>query len=392
MRRAYQLLLASVMLLILAACSSDKPVHTPAATPEFTNQFSPVKAWSVSVGDGVGSYYSQLCPTVANGLVFAAARQGQLSAFNLKGQRVWQADVSDLPNAKQYIAEGSARLSGGLLAAYGMVYVGSENADLFAFDAKTGKLKWHQDMPGEVIAAPATGDDLLAVITNNGHLVTLDPQTGKIQWSITIDQPSLTLRGKAVPVISNGVVILGRSNGSVSFYSENNGQQLFNAQLAQSEGMTQLDRLVDVDSQPVLVGNDLYAISYNGSLMAVNLQNGQTSWKRSYSAYRDMALSGGELFLTDDSGHLIDLDHFTGSENWQQSTLSYRGVTAPAVAGNYVLVGDQEGYLYWISRDSGHFVAKIKVDSSGLYVAPVVTDNLIIVQTRSGRLIAFKRA
>ncbi|MFM2476271.1 outer membrane protein assembly factor BamB [Celerinatantimonas sp. MCCC 1A17872] len=392
MKRVLQLLFAGGLLMGLAACSSDKPVHTPDPTPEVANKFEPQEVWSASIGDGVGNYYSQLQPTVADSTVYAASREGEIKAYSLKGKRLWDTDLTDLKDYKQFTVDGSARLSGGVLAAFDMVFVGSENAQLFALDAKTGKLKWRTAMPGEVIASPAVGEGLLAVITNNGHLVAIDPQSGKIRWNITLDQPSLTLRGKAVPVISNGVVILGRSNGSVAIFSVKNGQQVFSTRIALSNGSTQLEQVADIDSQPVLLGNELFAISYNGSLVALNLQDGRTSWKRSYSAYRDMAIAGSELLISDRSSHLIDLDRFSGSENWQQTQLSYRDITAPAVAGDYVLVGDSQGYLYWISRDTGKFVAKLDVGGDGLYVAPVVTEKLIIIQTRDGRLIAYKRA
>lgn len=392
MKKAYQLLCVFAGLAMLCACSSDKPVFTPAPTPEFANQLQVQEVWSKSVGSGVGNYYSQLRPVVDDGQIYAASREGDIKAFDLKGHEKWHTDLTDLDDYKSFSADGNPRLSGGLLAAYGLVYVGSENAELFALDAQNGQVKWHKKMPGEVIASPSVGEGIIAVMTNNGHLVALDPSSGKKLWDIELDQPSLTLRGKAVPVISNGVVVVGRSNGSISLFSVKNGQQLFSTRLAFSQGMTQLERLVDVDSTPVIVGSDLFAVSYNGSLLAINLQSGQKSWTRSYSAYRDLTVSGNDLFMSDDRSHLIALNRFDGSEHWQQTQLEFRNLTAPAVAGQYVLVGDDQGYLYWINRDNGHFVAKEKVDSDGLYVAPVVTDHLIIIQTRSGRLVAFKRA
>ncbi|MFM2482864.1 outer membrane protein assembly factor BamB [Celerinatantimonas sp. YJH-8] len=392
MKKMYQVIVAVGLLLGLVACSSDKPVHTPAPTPEFKNQFHPQKLWEVSIGDGVGNYYSQLRPVVDDQHVYAADRAGTVAAFDLQGKRIWRNDLTDLPDSKQYTKDSSLRISGGLLAANQMIYLGTENADFFALDAATGKLKWHQSMPGEVIAAPTFSSGNLYVITNSGHLLSMDATTGRIQWNISLDQPALTLRGKAVPVVTNGIIILGRSNGSVSIFSQESGQQLFSSQLAISGGTTQLEQLVDADSQPVVVGSELYAVAYNGSLVAINLQDGQRVWRRTYSAYQDIAVSGGEIFMTDSRSHVIDVDRFSGQPKWQLSALQYRNVTAPAVDGDYVLVGDQKGYLYWINRDTGTFVSKLELDSDGLYIAPLVTENEIIIQTRSGKLIAFKRA
>lgn len=379
-------------LLGLAACGSNKPVYVAAPVPEFDNVIHPEKLWEVSIGDGVGEFYSQLHPVAANDRIYAADRKGTVAAFTKSGKRDWRVDLTDLPDSDNYTKDSNMRISGGLTAAQDLLFLGTENADLFALNAKDGKVAWHKSVPGEVIAAPTYSDGNLYVITNSGHLLAMDAATGKSIWQITLDQPSLTLRGKAVPVVTNGLVILGRNSGRISLYAQNDGQELFSTQLAVSGGSTQLEQLVDSDSQPLVVGDQLYATAYNGSLMAISLRNGKRQWRENYSAYEDMAMSGSEVFVTDSRSHLIDVDRFDGHEKWHQQALQYRNVTAPAVDGNYVLVGDKEGYLYWISRDSGNFMAKLELDSDGLYIAPLVTEDQIIIQTRGGKLIAFKRA
>ena len=84
------------------------------------------------------------------------------------------------------------------------------------------------------------------------------------------------------------------------------------------------------------------------------------------------------------------VDRTNGRERWTNGQLSYRNVTAPVVFGDYVLVGDGEGYLYWLSDDDGQIVAMQKYDSDGLYVPPLVDGDTVYLQTRSGDLLALQ--
>jgi len=396
MVKAWRGLGLACLLASLSACSlfnSEEDVVQMAPVPEFSNQFTVAEQWQARVGKGVEDYFSTLSPVVAYDTIFAAARFGEVEALSLDGKRLWKQDLSDVESNNRFSGNTSnARISGGLVAAYQRVYLGTENADVFALSADTGEIVWQAKVAGEVLAAPAVEDSIVVVITSNGHLVALDAHSGEQRWDIKIDQPTLSLRSKAPPIISSGAVVLGRSDGKVGLYLLNNGQLLFESKLAQPKGSTEIDRIVDVDSKPVLIGSQLYAVAYNGNLVSVNLRNGEEAWRRSYSAYQDLTSAGLTLFVTDVSDNVYSIDRTNGVERWTQSLLSYRLVTAPAIDGNYVIVGDSEGYLYWLNRDTGEFVSKILVDKSGLYVAPVVSSDKIIVQARNGKLYALDRS
>ncbi|WP_163132505.1 outer membrane protein assembly factor BamB [Agarivorans sp. Alg241-V36] len=396
MVKAWRSVSLACLLLGLSACSlfnSEEDVVQMAPVPEFENQFTVGKQWETRVGKGVDDYFSALSPVVAYDSVFAAARYGQVRAFDLDGKRLWQQDLSRVESNNRFSGNTpDARVSGGLTAAYRRIYLGTENADVFALNAETGEIVWQAAVSGEVLAAPAVEDSLVVVVTSNGHLVALDAHSGEQKWDIKIDQPALSLRSKAPPIISNGAIILGRSDGKIGLYLLDSGQLLFETKLAQPKGSTEIDRIVDVDSKPALIGSQLYAVAYNGNLVSVNLRSGEEDWKRSYSAYQNIASSGLSLFVTDVSDNVYSIERNNGVEKWTQGALSYRIVTAPAVDGSKVLVGDSEGYLYWLDRETGELTSKMLVDKSGLYVAPVVTSDKIILQTRSGKLIALDRS
>lgn len=386
--------LKTLLLLVAATalgqgCSSETDVVKMAPVPQVESRFEPEVLWSHSVGSGVGKFYSQLSPVVADSMVFAASRDGDVAAFDkVSGESKWAIDLGDQPENSD---KRSTRLSGGITAFYGKLFLGSENGYVYAIDQADGKLLWSQAVQGEVIAAPAADAGKVVAVTSSGKLVAMDAETGKVIWSSADDQPNLTLRGQSTPVIAAGGVIYGRADGKVGVVLLDSGMLANIARVAAPHGTTELDRMVDVDAQPIVDGDEIFSVAYNGQLVARKLMTGEEIWKRKYSSFENMGITGSDLLLTDAKGHVYAVDRSNGAEKWSNTDLSYRNVTAPLGFGDYVLVGDGEGYLYWLDNNSGRIVAMQELDSKGLYTAPVADGDVAYVLTRSGDLLAIKR-
>ncbi|MGE6108503.1 outer membrane protein assembly factor BamB [Aeromonas sobria] len=384
--------LATAIAVVLQGCSlfsKDEDLNPMAPLPKVESSFQADTLWRSSVGDGIGNFYSQLRPVVEDDVIYAAARDGDVTAFERStGKALWSVDLADLPvNADKR----SARLSGGLVSRYGKLFLGSENGQVYALSEENGEVLWQTNVPGEVVASPAVEDGRVVVLTTSGRLVALDTDEGKLQWTLAEEQPPLTLRSTGAPVITNGAVLYGRADGKVGIALLGNGQPVRQSKVADPRGATELDRMVDVDAAPLIAGDELYAIAYNGQLMARKLMTGDEVWKRKYSGYRDMAVTGNAIVLTDSRSHLFAIDRRNGLELWSNTQLENRSVTAPVIFGDYVVVGDVEGYLYWLDRSDGTIQAMQQLDSSGLYAAPLVDDETLYVQSRDGKLYALKR-
>ncbi|MEW7864280.1 outer membrane protein assembly factor BamB [Aeromonas diversa] len=387
-----KVVLGAAVSLALQGCSlfnSDEDVNPMAPLPTIESAFQGETDWSSSVGGGIGDFYSQLRPAINGDRIYAASRDGDVTALERSnGDEVWSIDLADLEiNADKR----SARLSGGLTLAYGKIFLGSENGVVYALSEEKGEVLWQVKVPGEVVASPAVADGRVVVLTTSGQLIALDSEDGKQLWSLSEEQPPLTLRSAAMPIITNGAVLYGRADGRVGIALLSNGQPVRQSKVADPRGATELDRMVDVDATPLVAGDELYAIAYNGQLVARKLLSGDEVWKRKYSAYRDMAVSGDDIFITDSRSHLFAVDKRNGLELWSNTKLENRTVTAPVVLGDYVVVGDVEGYLYWIDRFDGTIKAMQELDSSGLYAAPLVDGDTLYIQSRSGKLYAIKR-
>jgi outer membrane protein assembly factor BamB len=393
MRNLYKrMMLGAAVSLALQGCSlfsSEEDLTPMAALPVVESAFTADTQWSSSVGDGIGDFYSQLKPAVEEDHIYAAARDGDVTAFDRKsGQVLWSVDLAELP---ANVDKRSARLSGGLVSRYGKLFLGSENGVVYALNEADGAVLWQTTVSGEVVASPAVEDGRVVVLTTSGRLIALDTDEGKQQWTLSEEQPPLTLRSASAPVITNGAVLYGRADGKVGIALLSNGQPVRQSKVADPRGATELDRMVDVDATPLIAGDELYAIAYNGQLMARKLMTGDEVWKRKYSGYRDLAVTGNAIVLTDSRSHLFAVDRRNGLELWSNTQLENRSVTAPVIFGDYVVVGDVEGYLYWLDRTDGTIKAMQQLDSSGLYAAPLVDGDTLYVQSRGGKLYALQR-
>lgn len=380
----------AAMMLALGGCSSSED-EDELVLPEIVNKFETQVIWQKSVGDGVEHYFSRLSPVVHNDLVFVAERAGEIKAFEVaSGKQVWQQDVRENPAFWPWADDDSAKLAGGLSYAYGKIFVGTEHGQVIALDRDTGNIVWRQDVPGEVLSAPAAGDGLLFVNLGSGKLVALHPDTGEQRWVYEHEIPALTLRGMSAPIAANGGVLFGEETGKLSVVIAENGFLAWQADVATAKGSSEFERLVDVDTKPLISGATIYSLAYNGNLAAVDVRNGNVMWKREYSGYRDFTMDTRNIYLVDTKGTIYALDKNSGIERWSQPALNGWFLTGPAYIDGYLALGDQEGNLHWLDAETGDLVSRESFDSSGFFVEPVVAENTLILYTRDGEVSAVK--
>ncbi|ATZ12246.1 outer membrane protein assembly factor BamB [Erwinia amylovora] len=389
-----KLLLPGLMsVTLLSGCSwfsGEEDVVTMSPLPSVQNQFEPKKVWSTSVGDGVGDFYSNLHPAWADNTVYAGDRHGTVKALNSgDGKEQWKVDLSEKTGF--FSSNIPALLSGGLTVDSGRVYVGSERAQVFALNTSDGSIAWQTKAAGEVLSRPVVSDGLVLVHTSNGMLQGLDQLSGKVKWSVNLDVPALSLRGESAPASAFGAAIVGGDNGRVSAVMMNQGQIIWQQRISQPSGATEIDRLADVDTTPVVVNGVVYALAYNGNLTALDLRSGQILWKREIGSVHDMIVDAGRIFLVDQDDRVMALNIEGGVSIWRQSDLLHRNLTSPVLYNGYLVVGDSEGYLHWMNTDDGRFVAQQKLDSSGLQTEPVVASDKLLIQSKDGEVYAITR-
>ncbi|MGF1759960.1 outer membrane protein assembly factor BamB [Photobacterium sagamiensis] len=373
-----QALSVALTLGVLVGCAGEEDSIQMAPLPVVESAFSPTKIWSQTVGDGVAGYFSNLSPAEGYGKIFAADRNGIVKALDPEtGKVLWQQDLE---------TDVTAKLSGGIVLSYGKLFIGTENADVIALDEETGEEIWRTKVEGEVLAAPLVDEGMVVVNTSRGVLQALDADTGEQKWQLSSEVPTLTLRGDSTPVAISGGIFWGQANGRLAGALINTGQMLWQQPIGSPKGATEIDRLVDADATPVIAGERLYAVGYNGALVSIELRTGKVAWKRNYSSAKDFVIDGSQLYLVTDKDHIVAVDIRSGTELWQNKDLEYRLLSAPASISGYVVLGDSEGYLHWLDPYSGEFVAQQKTDGSGIAIPPVKLSDGYLVVTRDGSI------
>ncbi len=381
----------------LVACSStdeeDEDLNTVVAElTEIKESFQVDVLWQASVGDGVDDFFSRIKPTVAYDKVYSASRMGTVIAVDVKtGKKVWQIDLSEINNERSFWDKRvPALIAGGPIAGMNKVFLGSENGKVFALDAQTGELLWQRNVKGEIIAPPAVDSGILVVNSASGIMSAFNAENGDELWSVQQEVPALTLRGISAPVIASGGVLIGTGKGDISVFLLEKGQQGWSTQVGEASGSTELERVIDVDSAPVVFGDKIYSISSRGNLVAIDLASGRILWKRQYSSFRQLAVYRNDIYLTNTRGHVYAINRINGIERWSNLALTNRGVTGPAVVDGYIVVGDFDGYLHWLDQETGDIVARHQVDGSGIHSTPTVVDSVLYIQSRDGDLQAIE--
>ena len=357
-------------------------VAKPAALVEITPDLMVDQVWSAKLGGSELRVGAGQHPVVVDGRVYVAGGGASVRALDLQsGQPAWT-----------WTGEKGARYAGGPGVGEGIVAVGSLDGEVVALDAATGTEKWKGQVPNEVIAAPAIGGGMVFVRSNDGRVTAFDAASGQKRWDWRSDMPALTVRGNAGLTLGPGYVFVGTDNGRLVALSANDGAELWGLTVAQPEGRSELDRMNDVDGAPLLEGTTLYVSSYKPQTLAIDAPSGQPMWvQQGQGGVGGVASSGsGRLAVTDAQDVVWALDATSGAPLWKQPSYPRRALTAPAILGNQVVVGDFDGYLHWFSLDDGHMSARVRASRKPVRAKPVVADGILLVQDTDGNLIAYR--
>lgn len=368
--------LLTLAVLATGCSSNDTKEPEPAELTKFEAEVELQKQWSRSIGEGQGETYNLLVPAVYGEQIYAADVEGLVvSVDRLTGKVNWKTDL-EVP------------VSGAVGAGYGLVLVGTLRGEVIALDVASGEERWRSRVSSEVLAAPAVNGDIVLVQTQDDRLIALEIDTGAQRWSYEGSPAVLTLRGTGAPVLTNQLAIAGLSNGKVIALDTRRGLPVWEQRVAIPQGRSELERVVDIDGGLLLSGGTLYVATYQGRAAALDVESGRIQWQRDASTYSGVALGYGSVYLSLASGTVEGVDERSTTALWSNDALARRQLSAPAVFSSYVVVGDREGYLHLLSQVDGRFVARERIDSSGLRARPVVEGDWLYVFSNDGKLVA----
>jgi outer membrane protein assembly factor BamB len=376
-----KILISALLSLSLTSCSLglfDKD-NTPPPSPlvNFTPDAKVKSYWYTRTGFGVGKDYLSLVPAINNNTVYTADNSGYVTATDkMTGNQLWQ-------------TQSKIAITGGVGAGDGIVVVAGREGNIIALNQVNGKVLWIAKTSSEILAAPAVNHRAAVVKTIDGKITAYATQDGHLLWSYQQVEPNLILRGASSPQLTNEYAVVGFANGNLIKLTLQNGSLLWQKTMAIPEGSFAIQRMIDIDANPLLHGPRIYAATYQGRISALELSTGQDIWTHDLSSYTGIAADDSRVYVTDAKSHVWAFDSKGGSVNWRQTQLEARNITAPVVMGNYIVVGDTEGYLHWLNKEDGHFIARTRVNRSGIIAAPIVDNNTLYVLTKDGHLAAY---
>ncbi|HXX10536.1 MAG TPA: outer membrane protein assembly factor BamB, partial [Burkholderiales bacterium] len=353
---------------LLAAACGGSPTVKPAELVKFKPTARAKVVWHSSVGEADVYIFT---PAVYEGAVYAAGADGRLSRFDAaSGKRVWRVKTKE-------------ELSGGVGADAGVVVVGSRKGAVLAYDVN-GKPLWKSQVSSEVLMAPRASQGLVVVRSGDGKIFALDAKDGKQRWEYRFTLPPLLLRSDAGVTIVKGTVLAGLSAGRVVALNLTDGSVLWESTLAQPKGANELERITDIGASAVISGDQACAVAYQGRVGCYEVARGTLLWSRDASAYVGLEPDPITLYMSDTRSSVLALDRNTGATIWKQDKLFARELSAPVEVGLYVALGDFEGYLHFLDRDTGSFAVRLSTDGSGIRARPIRIGQNVLVQTLDG--------
>lgn len=372
---------------LLAGCSSVQEVTSTvlpaseARQPQKLQDFAPQAKvrtlWQVETGSSNSDVHVRIHPYLNGNTLIVAGGQSVSAWDKTNGKRLWQTPINQ------------ATISGGVSGGDAQVYLGTSNGNAIALDANTGQERWRTALNSEVLGISTAQTSKVIFRTSDGRLHGISTTNGATLWQQARPGKSLSLRGAGVPLVVGSMVIAGFDSGVVTAFDLQSGTALWEATLAIPNGSDDLSRMIDVDGKLKAIGEALFASSYNGQIAGINMRNGNIAWSAPYSSNTGVDADANGLYTTNATGDVWRLEPRTGNPLWKMDDLEGRQPTVPSIVGDYLLVGDQQGYLHWINARSGQLAARVRGDSAG-YVVPALTDgNVSYSLGRDGLLSAF---
>ncbi len=351
------------------------------------------EAWQESIGVG-GSERSPLIasPIVAEGMVFTLDTEGDVTAFDAKtGSKKWEQSI--IPRGET----DSGALGGGLAYASGKLFVSNGYKQLVALNATDGARAWKVDAISPVRSAPSVADDRVYVTTLDNKLLVYSAADGSPLWNFSGVDETTNLLGSASVAVDSSIVVLPLSSGELYGLRPENGQIVWEDNLASVRRSGTLSSISDIRGLPVIDQNVVFAASYSSRLVAIDPVSGQRIWQREVGSAETTLSAGDHVYTISSDQQLAALTRSTGAVHWILSLPRFADKdhkqpivwTGPVMAGGRLIAASSNGSLVEVDPNVGKIIHQREVGNP-VTIAPVVADNTLYILTSNGRLIAYR--
>ncbi|HSH72735.1 MAG TPA: outer membrane protein assembly factor BamB [Methylophilaceae bacterium] len=380
-------LLTALAALMIGGCTAITDIKTdisermfgreladpPGELAEITAKIQPKIVWSYKIG--VSQDYD-FAPATENGAIYVASASGEIAKVDAAtGKQAWRINTGEI-------------LSGGVGLGANLVLLGTPKGQVIAYD-QSGKLLWKSKVSSEVLSVPRVDGDTVVVRCGDSRIFGINAADGARKWIYERATPALSLRSSAGVAVDSGAVYAGFAGGKLIALRADDGKVIWEVSVAQPKGATEIERIADITSLPVVDGPLVYAVAYQGKVAAIDRAAGRVAWSRDISSYTGLNSEEGRIYVSHSGGAIYALDYSTGKTYWRQGELLNRRLSAPLPMGGVIAFGDIQGYLHFLDREDGSFSGRLRTEDSP--ILPQMTalgSNGLLAQTRNGVLYA----
>ncbi|HSW71250.1 MAG TPA: outer membrane protein assembly factor BamB, partial [Gammaproteobacteria bacterium] len=317
--------------LLLSSCSTFwEKDNSPPPSPlvQFEPKVKPRKLWDTRINFGMNHEDLKFNPLLIHDELIILSQAGTITSLNKNTGKI------------QWTMEVKAKVSSGLAMNDQLLVVGTKNGEVLAFSTHDRKPLWTAHTESEILATPVLSQQLVIVKSIDGKISAFSIAEGRLIWRHQAIEPNFILRGASTPQLTSTAVVVGYANGKVEKLALKDGHALWTEALARADGAFAIQRMIDIDANPLISNNKIFAASYQGKLAALHLSKGSILWDQDLSSYVDLAADENLIYVSDADSHIQAFDQQTGRLIWKQTQLEARHITGPVLVGPYLVVGD----------------------------------------------------
>jgi outer membrane protein assembly factor BamB len=355
---------------------------------------APELQWSEDIGEGSGKRNRVLSePIVAEGRVFAVDAEADVTAYDARtGDELWETEP-----APEDDHEGSF-LGGGLAYDSGKIFVTGGFAQVVALDAQSGAELWRSAVDTPIRAAPSVNGGRVFVTTVENQVVALATSDGRQLWTYSGASTPTILLGAGAPAVDGGVVIAPFTNGEVVALRVDNGSLLWSETVVAVRRTEAAASLPAVTASPIIDRGRVYIVGHSGVLVAVDLRTGQRVWDVPVSGVYTPWIAGDFLYAISIDSEIVCIDVRSGRLLWvtqlprfededdKEGRIVWAG---PVAASDRLIVAGSNKQLLSLSPYTGAVMSRLELDSPAT-LPPVLTNGAMYLLNDDGELAAYR--
>jgi len=356
LKQTSKFFLIPFLIVFLSSCSSlssmkfwgndELDQDEPRLLQDISNIKSIKTNWELSFSGE--NYLGNFVPAFSADNIFFADSTGQIKSFNSSQGKVnWEKKVNSL--------------SSGISSGFGMLVVADTDGNIISLDQADGSILWSVNVKGEVLAPSAISSKFVIVKTGSGELIALDKSNGETLWSYRSKLPTLTIRGSSSPVIVDNKVYVSFDNGRLTVFELDSGFPVWDGAISYVSGTSELENLIDSDSNPIVEGGLVYTTNYQGNINIFDIAQKRSVWQAESSSFYSPLLIKGLIVLVESGSNMKSYSTKTLQESWNSNEFLNRQLSNPIAFDGSVMIGDFEGYIHIIDPLNGKPIGRKKI-------------------------------